>query len=76
MKLSTALDGFLLAKRADGLPPNTIRIYRDALDKLVAFTAERLYRRRPVRVGSQVQAAHSLLGKKSAEGAVEVPGPA
>jgi site-specific recombinase XerD len=39
MKLSIAIDGFILAKRADGLSQNTARIYRDALGKLVTFTS-------------------------------------
>jgi integrase/recombinase XerD len=37
MRLSKAIAGFFLSKSADGLSPNTIGIYRWALDKLVAF---------------------------------------
>lgn len=40
MLLSKALVGFLLHKSADGLSPNTARIYRAALSKLVTFTGD------------------------------------
>lgn len=37
MKLSKAIEGFILAKSADGLSPNTLSIYHWALAKLVTF---------------------------------------
>jgi integrase/recombinase XerD len=40
MKLSKALEGFLLAKSADGLSTNTLDIYRWALDKLLLFLGD------------------------------------
>jgi len=38
--LSKAIDLFLLSKQADGLSPNTARIYRYALSKLVLFSGD------------------------------------
>lgn len=40
MKLSQALQGFLIYKQAVGLSPRTANIYQWALDKLVAFTGD------------------------------------
>jgi integrase/recombinase XerD len=40
MVLSKAIEGFVLSKLADGLSPNTMRIYRAALAKLVMFTGD------------------------------------
>jgi len=37
MKLSKAIEGFLLAKQADSLSPSTAQIYKWGLDKLVDY---------------------------------------